>query len=347
MASRYHMASRLLSAASTTSGLYRSRLEQVVGGLQRRLLAFGSLLLHRLVEEHRFALLLAELEEGHDIYMTRSPQAESPDEEREGNDIARWSRENIRRIRKLVRERAEKVRALERDYKELVRAIRSIEDWLGPAVLAYAYHMELLGEVSENPASRERKAVDRDESLRDPHFDKKPPKLPKAGRPLFSDRPEAERWGLRQWGNIYKHGRDPDRLNPMSLDHEAHAAAALLEKSMDELRSKPWESWSRSTATDDEGHPYPSLLDAVHGFLTACRVAIAEDDAAVASEWDRLRAIDLAPLQMTGAKKGKWVKKKRWDWDSLADFTEKTTFEERVERKKRKYKRDKLGRFSK
>lgn len=46
--------------------------------------------------------------------------------------------------------------------------------------------------------------------------------------------------------------------------------------------------------------------------------------------------------------KSKWIKKKRWDWGSLADVPERSTFEERVERKKRRYLREKrLRRASK
>jgi len=353
MATRYHAAAKLLNASAesrrrrrrppprTTSGLYASKLESVVGGLRSWLLQFASLLLHRLVEEHRFAVLLAEAEDGA-VYMTRDPEAEDPDEEREGRDIARWSREDIGRIKSHIRVRGAKVKDLESSMDDLASAVERSSGWLVKAIPAYAAHMKKLDEISADQASRERKEADRDPNLRSPGFDADAPPVKWSRRDLFPAKPEANDWTLRQWANIYKHGPGPGQLKPMALDREAHMAASLLERRTVELKSKSLEAWSRDVAVDEDGDPHPAFLSAVWRFLVACKAAIAEDDRKVAEEWNFIDEESRA-VGVTASR----TKVKDRDWTVFRGVRSKHTFEERIERKKRKYKRDKRGRFVK
>jgi len=348
---RYHMASLLLSAArGTTSGLYRSKVESVVGKLRERLLSLSSLLLHRLVEERRYAVLLAEIEDGNDIYMTREPQAEHPDDEAEGRNIARWSAEDTRRIRAAYGARKAKTKELDRRLKDAIDAVGRAAPWLEEAVPIYAAHMEFLDEIDPNPSSRGRKDADRDESLRDPDFDPKTPGVEWRKKELFADRPEAGQWSLRQWANIYKHGHDPDRLGPMSIHRGNHPAATLLDRRMSEMRSKPVAVWAVAVAEDGDGE-YPAFLDAVWGLLRACKAAIVDSELLLAEEWEKIDRGDRGELRMTGAKKKprkpRKSPKKRWDWTGMAEGIEEKDHDERLERQIRKYKRDKRGRFTK
>ena len=346
------MADRLLAAArGTTSGLYRSKVESVIGKLRERLLHFSALLLHRLVEERRFAVLLAEIEDGNDVYMTRDPQAERPDEEMEGRNIAKWSAADIGRLRAAYKAREAKTKELDRELKETVEAVGRAAGWLEVAVPIYAAHMEFLDGMSPNPASRERKDADRDESLRDPDFDPGAPSMKWRKRDLFADRPEAGQWSLREWANIYKHGGDPDRLGPMSIHRGNHPAAALLDHRMGEMRSKSTAEWALDV-TEDEGGEYPAFLDAAWGLLKACKAAITDSELLLAEEWERIDRAERGPLRMTGAKRKprkprKGPKKTRWDWAGMAEGIKEKGHDERLERQIRKYKRDKRGRFTK
>lgn len=354
----YHAASRLITAAirtllakkkerpeRTTSGFYNKRLKDVVGGLRGWMLQFSSLLLHRLVEEHRYAVMLAEVEEGRTIHISRNPEMESPDEENEGTDIGQWSLENIGNIKQMLRTRQAKTRNLHDEFGKLGKAMQDARPWLETAIPIYSKHMSDLDKVSPDSDDRKRKKVDRDRSRTNQKFDPKAPKISWVQRHLFSERPEADNWLLKQWGNIYKHGNNPNELTPMSLDHEAHAAASLLENRMVELRSKPWDSWAR----DIEGG-HPAFLDAAWRLLIACEAALDEDDELVAKEWEYTHEIERGPLRITGARQeqqGSRTPRSERDWSRFTRVKEKRTFEERVERKKRKYKRDKLGRFTK
>jgi len=347
MASRYHMADRLLAAAGTTSGLYRSKVESVVGGLRERLLHFSALLLHRLVEERRFAVLLTEIEDGNDVYMTRDPQSERPDNEMEGQNIAKWSAADTRRLKAAYKAREAKTKELDRGLRETIEAVGRSAGWLEEAVPIYAAHMEFLDGMSPDPASRERKDADRDESLRDPDFDPKPPGTRWRKRDLFADRPEASQWSLREWANIYKHGGDPDRLGPMSIHRGNHPAAALLDHRMDEMKSKSAAEWGLDMAKDEEGE-YPAFLDAAWGLLKACKAAITDSELLLAEEWEKIDRAGRGELRMTGAKKRpKKTKKTRWDWTGMAEGIKEKSHDDRLERQIRKYKRDKRGRFAK
>jgi len=329
----------------TTSGFYSKRLKDVVGGLRGWMLQFSSLLLHRLVEEHRYAVMLAEVEEGRTIHMSREPEMENPDTEREGTNIGQWSLENIKSIKQMLRTRKAKTKNLHDEFEKLGKAMQDARAWLETAIPIYSKHMSDLDKMSPDNDNRERKKVDRDRSRTNQKFNPKAPKISWDQRHLFSNRPEADNWLLKQWGNIYKHGNNPNELTPMSLDYEAHASASLLENRMVELRSRSWDSWAR----DIDGK-HPVFLDSAWRLLIACEAALDEDDELVAKEWEYTHEIEQGPLRITGTRQGQQgsrTPRNERDWSRFTRVKEKHTFEERIERKKRKYKRDKLGRFTK
>lgn len=350
--SRYHVANTLLSAApNTTSGFYGKWIKDTIAGTQDMLLRFATLTLHRLVEEHRFAVMFAEIELGNDIYITHSPETENPDESAEGNNIRKWTDTDILHIRRKHIERDAKIKNLGERLEKISMSFEAAVPWLSHAIPIYAKHMSRLDEISPKPNNRERKKMDRDRSLRNPKFDPNAPKVHVIGeksrkkkRNLFADRPEADDWTLKQWSNIYKHGSESGQLKPMSFTRDNHQTATLLDRRIGEMRGKPADGWARDMVNDGTHDPHPAFLDAVHELLMACEMAITEDEAMLAQEWQKIDEIDRGQMWKAGAKA---KPKKEWDWSRFKGIRDKHTSEERVERRKRRYKRDKRGRFTK
>lgn len=339
---RTMLAKKRERAARTTSGLYRKSLEPAITNLRDRLLHFATLLLHRIVEERRFAVILSELELGNKVYMTREPSREDPEEELEGRDIALWTAQDALRVQRMYNERVAKTANLGQDLARMTRAAEGVEEWLETAIPIFADHMDHLDGISADQADAARKKEDRDPSLVDGDFKPRAPSMKWKRRDLFADRPEANDWSLRHWSNIYKHGTEPGQLTPMSMRRDNHAAAALLDRRMTELRSKSWEVWARDVSDDGD----VGFLDAVENLLAAANAAYERDAALVANEWERVDEMAHGPLKVTGAVKKRKRKRKKRDWDRFK-FRERHTPQERLDTEKRNYKRDKLGRFTK
>lgn len=333
-----------------TSGVYRTKVEGVVGGLRDRLLQFSSLLLHRLVEERRFAVMLSEISEGNDIHMTKSPKIEHPDDESSGKDIVRWTARKLDRIKSMHRVRMSKTTGMDKELLVISDAFARAAGWLETAIPIYAAHMEYLDGISKEQDSPERKTEDRDESLLNRNFDPKAPGMDWERRDLFSDRPEAGSWSLRQLTNIYKHGTTVDDLKPLMMHRGNSGAAALLDHRAGDMRSKSTAEWSLALSEDESGE-YPTFLDAAHDLLMACKSALTDDEKLLATEWEKIDNIARGGLSKSGAKREprkprKGPKKKRWDWSEFSGVKEKDP-EERLERQIHRYKRDKRGRFAK
>lgn len=349
--SRYHIANMMVDAANTTSGFYQKGIKDVVGDLRDMLIRFATLTLHRLVEEHRFAVMYGEIELGNDIYITSDPENENPDEVAEGNSISKWTVTEVLRIRRMHAVRETKIKNLGERLEKIAASSEAVAPWLSQAIPIYSKHMADLDRVSVKPNNRERKLRDRDESLRDPAFDPKAPKVQIAGeksrkekRSLFADRPEADGWSLEHWSNVYKHGSESGQLKPMSFTRDNHPAAVLLDRRIGEMRDKSLEGLTREMAADGTHEPHPAFLDAVHELLMACEMAITENEAMLAEEWQKIDEIDRGQMWKAGANP---KPKKEWDWSRFKGIRDKRTSEERVEKRKRRYKRDKRGRFAK
>jgi len=210
--------------------------------------------------------------------------------------------------------------------------------------------MKYLDDTSAEQNAAASKAEDRDMSNLNKDFDPKAPGMKWKQRNLFAKRPEANSWSLRHMTNIYKHGSTPRDLKPMVMHRGNHGSSALLDRRMDEMRSKSTDAWSLALS-EDEGGEYPAFLDAAHNLLNACEAALTDDERLLAMEWEKIDDIARGGLLKSGGKKGprkprKGPKKKRWDWDKFIGLKEKDP-EERLQRQIRRYKRDKLGRFTK
>jgi len=323
----------------TTEGFYIRSLEPAITNLRDRLLYFAALLLHRIVEERRFAVMLSELELGNEIYMTREPNKEDPEEEMEGADIALWKPSDAPRVQRMYDKRVRDTKELGRDLARIVQSAEGVEEWLETAIPIFADHMKELDKVSTDDENPARKKKNRDSAV---HKDFKPrsPGMKWNRRNLFGDRPEANDWSLRHWSNIYKHGSKPGQLAPMAMRRDNLPAVSLLDRRMSELRSKSSEAWARDVSSDGD----VGFLDAVENLLAAANAAYEQDAMLVAQEWEKVDMITHGPLQVTGTAKKRKNKKRDW---SRFKFRDRHTPQERLDIEKRNYKRDKLGRFTK
>jgi hypothetical protein len=350
---RYHIASAALSraAAKTVGGFYESKLMEVVAPLHGRALKFAVLLLHRLVEEYRWAVVLAEIEGG-TVLMTMTPwRAGDPADPRSAHELGVWDAGKRDEVMRLVAKRRLLTKGMERELRQIAEAVGRTGSWLEEGMAAYAKHIE--GGAADRPA-RGGRVVD----MVDPFFLGKAPgvRWKNKDKPLFEDNPDAGLRTIEEMMRMYKHGPSRSAMRPLRLSDKDWRAAKLLDIRIREMRSRSADAWTASLAEAGEGSEKggPTFPDALDGLVHACRAALAEDEGMLSKEWDALReaghpeaaqrAVPEA-LRKVGVRKTKW--RGRAYWREFRKGIKATDFTEGVLRKVVRYKRDKLGRFAK
>lgn len=353
--SRYHIASAGLSrtAGKTVGGYYKSKLNEVIAPLRGRALQFAALLLHRLVEEYRWAVLLAETEGGGTVLMTMTPwRAGDPADPRSAHELGVWDVDKRAKIMGLIAERRLLTRGMERELRQIAEAVGRTGSWLEEGMAAYAKHIE--GGATDRPG-RGGRVVD----MVDQFFLGKAPgvRWEQKDKPLFEDNPDAELRTIEEMMRMYKHGPSRSAMRPLRLSDEDWRVAKLLDIRIREMRSRSPDVWAASLAEKGKGGKEkrgPTFPDALDGLVHACRAALAEDEGMLSKEWDVLReaghpeaaqrAVPEA-LRKIGVRKTKW--RGRAYWREFRKGIRATDFTEGVLRKVVRYKRDKLGRFAK
>jgi hypothetical protein len=352
--SRYHIASAALSRAAgkTVGGYYKEKLKEVIVPLRGRALQFAVLLLHRLVEEYRWAVVLAETEGG-TVLMTMTPwRAGDPADPRGAHELGEWDAGKRAKIMRLVAERRLLTRGMERELRQIAEAVGRTGSWLEEGMAAYAKHIER--GAADRPG-RGGRVVD----MLDPFFLGKAPgvRWDNEDEPLFEDNPDAELRTIEEMMRTYKHGPSRSAMRPLRLSEKDWRAAKLLDIRIREMRSRSPDAWTASLVEKvGEGKEKggPTFPDAIDGLVHACRAALAEDEGMLSKEWDALResghpeaaqrAVPEA-LKKVGVRKTKW--RGRAYWREFRKGIRATDFTEGVLRKVVRYKRDKLGRFAK
>jgi len=359
--SRYHAASAMLprAAAKTVGGFYKSKLLEVVAPLRGRALQFAVLLLHRLVEEYRWAVVLADTEGGGTVRMTMTPWAAGdPADPRGPHELGVWNAGKRAEVMRLVAERRLLTGGMERELRQIAEAVGRTGAWLEEGMKAYAKHIE--GGGTDRPG-RGGRVVD----MVDPFFLGKAPgvRWEHKDKPLFEGNPDAELRTIEEMMRMYKHGPSRSAMRPLRISDENWMYAKLLDIRIREMRSRSPESWAASLAEAGKGEEKggrkkeragPTFPDALDGLVHACRAALAEDEGTLSGEWDALReaghpeAAQVAvpeALRKVGVRKTKW--RGRAYWREFRKGIRATDFTENVLRNIVRYKRDKLGRFAK
>jgi hypothetical protein len=351
--SRYHIASAGLSraAAKTVSGHYKSKLNEVIAPLRGRALQFAVLLLHRLVEVYRWAVILAETERG-TVRMTATPWAAGdPADPRGAHRIGTWGADQRVSIVQDIAERRAAIGGMERELVQIIDAVGRTESWLDRGMRILAKHLESLGESGGSDRPGRGRRI---ENVADPFFERKAPGVEWKPQPLFKGNPDADIRTIEEWMRLYKHGPSRSAMRPLRLSDENWRVAKLLDIHIREMRSRSPDTWAASLAETKKPPAGPTFGRAMKGLVHACVAALAADEGMLSKEWDALREAghpEAAQVAVPEALKKVGVRKTekmgRAYWRSLRKKVKGTDFMEDVLKSVVRYKRDKLGRFAK
>jgi hypothetical protein len=353
--SRYHIASAGLSRAAgkTVRGHYESKLEEVIEPLRGKALQFAVLLLHRLVEVYRWAVVLTETDGGQAVHMTNTPWAAGdPTDPRGAHEIRVWTADNRAEIMGLIVKRRALAGFLEGELDRIIGDVGRTGSWLEKGMKILAGHIE---KGKADRPSRGGRVAD----MVDPFFLGKAPGVKWEYKSLFKGNPDADIRTIEEMMRMYKHGPSRSAMRPLRLSDENWRAAKLLDIRIREMRSRSLKSWAASLVekVDEEGKEKggPTFQEALDSLVNACAAALSADEEMLSVEWDALReaghpeaaqgATVPEALRKIGVRKTK--RKSRAYWRALRKRIKATDFMDDVLKSVVRYKRDKLGRFTK
>jgi len=346
----YHRAiSLLLAGGGKGKGLlkrYEEDIAEVAGPLLRALRRAAALMVHRIVEESRWAKLLDGAEHKGGISMTDAPETADPDSD-EPHMLRHYGPEKVTHLARKIRERAGKLESMGPELEEVGQAARAAMPWLERAMKRYADHSAELEKAGDK---RKRSKLDHEKE--DKTYRAGKPKIRVKG-PIFSDRPEADYFSLAQMCRIYKAGAGGGgELRPLEIGHHREVAEALSRLSGELAEHSP-QKWVRSKI-DGAEPDFDDLRRVVEDTLDALADGMEwEEEGRLRLERELDRVDRDAPRPRREPAMALAAKKKRpprppMDWDRFFNSIKKErTFLERVETKRMWYKRDRLGRFAK
>lgn len=354
--STYHRAiSLLLATGGKGKGLLKRYEVDIVGVIEplfRALRRAAALMVHRIVEESRCAKLLDGASRKSGISMTESPETADPDSD-EPHRLRHYTSKDIAYLTAKAKERAKRLESMRPELDELGLKVHAALPWLERAMGRYASHSAALDKAGDR---RERRRLDHEKEDKT-YRSGRPPKIEDKG-PIFSKRPEADYFSLAQQCNIYKHGIGKSgELRPLEIGHHREIAEALFRLSGELTEYSP-QQWARSKIKGAKPN-FEDLWRIVRDIFLALLDGLEWDEEKRLELERKLDRVDRMDQEtdmpkpqrkdepaLALAAKSKRPKRPPVDWANFFKGVKERSFLERVETKRKWYKRDRLGRFA-